>query len=234
MPCENYREALIEAAATGAAPSRELRSHLDACASCSAAFNEELLLFAAMDSGVRATANSEVPASLLPHVRARLNERPATRRFWIPAWAAVAAVAALVFAIVLVRGIQREPAKSIPVGGSVASRVVPDLPKSSAVVAAEKTSPRLENLSPRPKAVRRRPAVEEAFVLLPADQKETVDSLLAGLRRSTVVVDDLPIEKPAQPFADLKVLPLGVSPIEMKPLEDVSGNSDSENEPTKD
>ena len=104
MPCENYREALIEAAATGAAPSRELRLHMDACASCSAAFAEELQLFVAIDSGVRATANSEVPASLLPRVRARLNEHPATRRFWIPAWAAVAAVAALVFAASIASG----------------------------------------------------------------------------------------------------------------------------------
>src|SRR5256884_9244256 len=34
MLCEHYKDALIEAAASGAAPSGELREHLAECASC--------------------------------------------------------------------------------------------------------------------------------------------------------------------------------------------------------
>ena len=80
MPCENYREALTEAAAADAVPSGELRSHLDACASCRVAFTEEQQLFAAIDTGVRASANAEVPASLLPRVRVQLNEQSVPER----------------------------------------------------------------------------------------------------------------------------------------------------------
>jgi hypothetical protein len=79
MPCENYREALTEAAAADAAPSRELRSHLDACASCRATFAEEQQLFAAMDTGLCARANADVPSTLLPRVRANLENAPASQ-----------------------------------------------------------------------------------------------------------------------------------------------------------
>src|SRR5277367_1821229 len=78
MPCENYREALTEAAAADAVPSGELRSHLDACASCRTAFTEEQQLFAAIDTGLRASANSDVPATFLPRVRANLENTSTT------------------------------------------------------------------------------------------------------------------------------------------------------------
>ena len=66
MPCQHYKDALIEVAASGSAPQGELRVHLDECASCRAAFAEEQSFFAAIDSGVRAAANIDVPPSLLP------------------------------------------------------------------------------------------------------------------------------------------------------------------------
>ena len=235
MPCKNYREALIETAATGGAPSRELRSHLDACASCRATFAEERQLFATIDADLHAAVNSEVSASLLPRVRARLNEQPAPRRFWIPAWTAVVVAAALVFAVVSVRYFKREPARSIPDGGSVASRVVPgDIPKATVLGAIEKTPPSARSHFVGLKRVSRNASVEEISVLLPAGRKEAVDSWVADLRRGTATADEMPAEKAGQPLGDLKISPLGVSPIEMTPLEDVSGNSASENKPTKD
>src|SRR5260370_12377511 len=80
MPCKHYKEALIEAAASGAEPQGELRAHLDACLDCRAAFKQEQSLFASIDAGLHVAANAEMPASLLPRVRARLDGAAAPRR----------------------------------------------------------------------------------------------------------------------------------------------------------
>jgi len=73
MFCEAYNRPLSEAAASGEAPSPELQQHLASCDSCHTAFAEERSLFAAINAGLRASANSEVPATLIPRVHVALN-----------------------------------------------------------------------------------------------------------------------------------------------------------------
>jgi len=95
MPCESHKYALMEAAA-GSEVESELRSHLAACADCRAAFEQERALYAAIDSGVFAAVNAEVPASLLPRVRAHFDEVAAPRRIWATNWLVWAGAAAIV------------------------------------------------------------------------------------------------------------------------------------------
>jgi len=223
MPCENYREALIEAAATDSAPSRELRSHLDACASCREAFREERQLFAAVDSGLRVTANAEVPASLLPRVRAELNQRYVPQHSWVPAGAAMAAAVALVAVIVFVRGFGDD---TVPTNASVNSfahhvspaEIQPDPP---VVAAIEATSLPAKNKTVW--AAKTAPVVqaEEAAVLVPAGEKQAMDALLAGVRQGQVKADILLAESSEKALEDLQISPLAISPIAMKPLADV-------------
>jgi hypothetical protein len=96
MPCEHYQNALIEAAASGVEPQGELRAHLANCATCRTAFSLEQSLFSSMDEGLRAAANPEVPASLLPRVRARLADEPAPIRSWRFRFVVAGAVAIVV------------------------------------------------------------------------------------------------------------------------------------------
>jgi hypothetical protein len=99
MPCENYREALIEAAAAEDRLSPKLRSHLDACVSCRAAFVEEKQLFAAIDTGLRTAANAEVPPSFFPGVRASLLDDSVSQRGWTPFLIFAAAAVAIVLTV---------------------------------------------------------------------------------------------------------------------------------------
>jgi hypothetical protein len=100
MPCESFQDALIEAAASGEEPRGELRAHLRDCAACRAAFEQEQSLFAAMDSGLRSLANAEVPPSLLPRVRAAIDDAAVPSGAWSPKWFVLAgAGAALAFFI---------------------------------------------------------------------------------------------------------------------------------------
>jgi hypothetical protein len=97
--CEDYRAAMTDAAAAAVEPSLELRTHLDACASCHAAFAEETQFFAAIDSGLRAAASAEVPASFFPRVRAGLEGDSASQRSWAPSLIFAAAGVAMVLTV---------------------------------------------------------------------------------------------------------------------------------------
>jgi hypothetical protein len=232
MPCENYREALIEAAASGAAPPRELRLHLDACASCRATFAEELQLFVAIDTGVRASANSEMPASLLPRVRAKLNERSVPQQSWVPAGAALAAVAALVVAIVFVRGFGRGVAETNPQMIVATHNESPAViqPSTQTAAPSETTGPLANSSSRRPIKTATIAKIEQVAVLIPAGQKQAIDALLVSVQQGKVEADVLFAEKPTGALEELQVSPLEISPIEVKPLADISPESTPPNE----
>lgn len=126
MPCESFKSALSEAAA-GAPASPALRSHLIVCADCRAALAAEESLFASIDTGLRSLANAEVPASLIPSVRARLNE-PAPRKRWLLP-ILVPAAAALILAAYAAHNLRRtptNPSKSAPL--NAATFAVPQVP----------------------------------------------------------------------------------------------------------
>ncbi len=234
MPCENYREALIEAAAADTQPSRELRSHLDACASCRASFAEEMQLFAAIDSSLHTAANEDVPASLLPRVRMRLSEQRVANRLWLPIVATIAAAAAIV-TIAIARWPERENlARTAPVS-SVASNTPParvpvlqdvtSLSAPSGHATGRKTVPQSRRISvPQPAL--------DTVVLVPSGQKEAVDALLLGLRKGTVKSSILVADKDVQPPQELQVSPLAIPPMEIKPLADPSEESSSEKRET--
>jgi len=80
-----------------------LEQHLASCESCRATFAEEQSLFAAIDSGLRAAANPELPATLMPRVRVALNNElaPQPRRLSLRIWgfACVAVTACMILAL---------------------------------------------------------------------------------------------------------------------------------------
>jgi hypothetical protein len=228
--CGDYREALIDAAAGGAEPSLELRSHLDACGSCRLAFTEEQQLFAAIDTGLRVSANSAVPASLLPRVRASLGEQRITNRVWVPIAATITAMAVIVM-IVFVRRTLRESPAQAPQLTSVASNIPPT---KVPVVPGVGSPPESSSRTIGRKTVRQgrgtslpQPALD-TVVLVPSGQKETVDALLVGLTRGAVKSTNLIADEIEQTPQDLRVLPLVIPPIEVKPLADPSEESSPE------
>jgi hypothetical protein len=83
MFCDAYSKSLTEAAAAGRELTPALQQHLSVCESCCNAFAEEQSLFAAIDAGLHAAANAEVPATLIPRVHVALNSEavPQSREF---------------------------------------------------------------------------------------------------------------------------------------------------------
>jgi hypothetical protein len=180
MPCEHCKDALVEAAASGAEPQGELRAHLAACAVCRAAFAQEQSLFSSIDTGLHATANAEVPASLLPRVRARLVEAAAPRRMWTPSWLALAGAAAMVVAFIAARSAWRTNIEQTPVNTAtnraLPAPVIPPSQNQNSNVTPSVSSNSVRQ--PRPAATRN-PVRSEApagratmpEVLVPRDQE---------------------------------------------------------------
>src|SRR6266853_4646817 len=99
MLCEKYKEALVEAAASGAALPNALREHVQACEHCAAMLTGERALFAAVDAGLHKAANAKVPCSFLPNVKATLATETVPTRNPIPTWGLVCATGALALAV---------------------------------------------------------------------------------------------------------------------------------------
>ena len=228
MPCEQYKAALAEAAASGSELQETLRAHLAGCERCRASFGEEQRLFAAIDNSLRATANAEAPVSLLPRVRARLEEHVVPERNWVPAWMIIAATAALIVLTIAYQNKRRDAVSSYPQKSIVSQNVSP------AVVPAAQTDAPSGTDSQQGHSKRSRLAtldvsasVQQVSVLLPAGQKESLDGLLTSLQRGQVKGEVLLKQDRNLLLEDLRIFPLDVASIQVKPLTDESGASPS-------
>ncbi|HEX4546211.1 MAG TPA: hypothetical protein VH110_07595 [Candidatus Acidoferrum sp.] len=224
MPCEHYKDALVEAAATGAEPQGELRAHLAACASCRAVFADEQSLFVSIDAGLHATANAEVPPSLLPRVRAALEETSIPKRVWLSNGFVLATAATAVLALFLTLAI-RHTGSGRNVEPAVATKNSPTLLPLAPQVQAP--SPMRPNSNPaqRPHAISRSnramnpqvgPSVV-ADVLVPRDQ----ELLLARyseqwrLRKTKTVLAEVSSETTLEP---LQLAPIQIDQLDVKLL----------------
>jgi hypothetical protein len=221
MSCKTYRDALIEAAGSGTEPEAELRAHLGSCADCRATFEQERLLFSAIDAGLQRVANAEVPASLLPGVRAGLDGVPAGRNVWNIRWVTLAAAAVIVAGVFVVRpawhkDVVRSP---VEVGRTApAPQVTPPATENQKVatqVASNPDSPgsqaRMHSARTLPvKASARRNSTPE--VLVPKDQEVLLAEYAEEWRRrkGTVVL--------AKTFDPTVFSPLQVAPIQIDEL----------------
>jgi hypothetical protein len=225
MLCEHHKDTLIEAAASGAAPSGELRAHLAECASCRAAFAEEQSLFAAIDSSLHTAANAEVPTSLLPRVRASLDEVAAPQLRWVQPLILASASAALVFLIVLLARPHRVTPENVAKQGpiSVPASVGPEpgtnpgrIPPVDMQIAAIHTG--------HTHAVRNSTNLHSAAssnpeVLVPPDEREAFARLVAALNERGDVGTALLSQAPEKKDALVSVAPLKIPDLEIKPLE---------------
>jgi len=102
MFCEPYRKALSEAALAGERANGEAAAHLDNCAGCRRDFAQERELVQRIDAALGSLAAADVPASLVPGVRARIAAGTGSRAaFWLrPSfWPGAAALAVVLIGI---------------------------------------------------------------------------------------------------------------------------------------
>lgn len=221
MPCKLYKDELIEAAASGAEPRGDLRTHLAECADCRIAFEQERSLFASIDAGLHVTANAKVPLSLLPRVRARLDEESAPRRSWAANWLVLASAAVIVVALFAAHAVWRTNGVPLPIVTAVRTTVPPHVtaPPENHDHAIE--SPAEKNPGSRQQLViAKNPAAPESpakgntmpEVLVPRDQEILLTAYAEQwrLRKHPLLV--------AQDFDATILAPLQVAPIQIDEL----------------
>jgi len=217
MLCENCREPLRDAAASGGEMTPQLRAHLDACDECRAALACERLLLAEIDEGLRAAANATLPPSLLPRVRAELALHPARSRrvpaLW--AWAPTVVLASLAVAIFvprLVRNFRSDNSPVISVHSDPSSdsgeKIQPGAPPARvpSVYAERKritSQARILALAAEPK------------VLVPPGQETALAHYIALLQRQPVLAQSVSEDKSQKP---LRIEPLEIAELSSQPL----------------
>ena len=221
--CEDYRTALTDAATAAIQPSLELRSHLDVCGSCRTVFTQELQLFAAIDTGLRATANSEVPPSFLPGVRASLENASAPRRLWTPFLIFAAAGAAIALTIFIAarpsRKVNDDQAKQVfsaPTHEAAKTPVRGEASATPAVVAShgsQRTLPR-RNSTPANFA-----SSSQLEVFVPPDEREAFARFISTQQKRSDVVIAVATAASANEDKPLSVEPLEIAELEVTALE---------------
>ena len=228
MPCEKFHDAIAEAAAGRVQLQKELRSHLEGCGACSAAFAFEQSLYASIDSGVRAVANSEVPSSLLPIVRVRLRDEAIPERGRIFSWPSLVggtlAACALVLTVAVwqsrngregnsISTISSEPTVALP------SNRLPSTPSSA--VWSSNSMKRGALRSPQSAARGENTILDEPRfeIIVPKDQELLLASYakeMRGKSRRTLIEEDSQELEPAA----LQIESIQIAQLDVKPLAD--------------
>jgi len=226
---------LIEAAAAGGASSGELRSHLDACHVCHAAFTEERQLFAAIDTGLRANANAEVPTSFLPQVRARLEDAPEADRRWTPFLIFATGSAAIALTLFIAsrprqatNDNQAKQTLGVPFSETPAKPVSEEVvgSRNTAVAIGARRAPQRRDSNSVSSA-----SSAGLEVIVPADERESFARFVSARQERSDVAIAVVAPATGHEDASISVEPLMITKLEVTPLELLeSGAPDSAQE----
>ena len=219
MPCEHYKDALIEVAASGATLQGELRAHLDECASCRATLDEERSLFSAIDSGLHAGAHADVPSSFLPRVRAQLDEAIVPRFRWFQPLSFAFASVALAFVVLLMarphHATPEEITKQSPI--VVPATTVPATRENSEGTSSDGTQsaaiPVRHSHVVRNSTDRHSSASGNPEVLVPPDEREELARFVATLNQHRDFAAAFLAQRPEKKDAPVAVDSLQISDI---------------------
>jgi anti-sigma factor RsiW len=218
MNCEQSQKGILDALAAGEAKlPGAVAAHQQDCAACQAYYESQVMLFRQLEEGLTAIANEEVPASLLPRVRARLDEEPSQRYSWMPAWG-MAAIAAVILGVSLgfVLRQPKHPAvllENVPMAARGAENPVPGAQSPRTVVTPSlnqvhehrRTSAAVAKSSEAVPEVIVLPEERAAFAKFVGQQQEVT----LALAHAAPANDDLPVE----------IASLEIEGLEMKPLD---------------
>lgn len=222
MRCEQYDEALTEAALGGPASSR-LEAHLQGCLDCGRRLAEEQARLQGFDRALRSALRVEPGAAFSGRVASCLAQRKTA-----PWWSSRRDVGlAAGLAVVVLAGwlARRPPTPAVSRAEAVATATVPPVtdgapagpktPASARSTMTEAAAPRLVRVG-RPPA-RPRPGTREPEVLVPPGEEDALRRFVASLHTgappppllmTSTSVEDL-VESPAA----IEILPLETRPL---------------------
>jgi len=227
MSCQQIQREILDRLAAGevSLPGR-LTAHQEACAECASYYRAQAQVFQSIDDGLSAVANAPMPPSLLPGVRARLDEPQAPRVFPFHRWT-LAAFAAIALAAVAFTFLWHRPTRLSNTVPEVAHVTAPRTvePKLDAPVIGE-TAKQVEAMRhPRERfSESKLPVVEpqeepapEVIVL--AEEREAFARFIAQVPRNPETALALTRPLPKVDGSAVEIALLMIKPVEVKPLE---------------
>jgi len=200
-----------------------LRSHLDACAPCRAAFVEETRLFAAIDTGLRTAANAEVPPSFFPGVRASFPDDTASQRGWRPFLIFAAAAVVMVLTVLVTARLphtindnRAEQLFSAPPREKPEASTRGEARGTPAIVASSR-SYRIQHQ--RSTAPASSPSSNAMEVLVPPEEREAFARFIGSQPGPSGVVIAVVAAATDNKDQRLSVEPLEIAELEVKPIE---------------
>jgi hypothetical protein len=234
MLCDKYEEALIGAAASGAALDSSVGEHVSLCAHCQEMLAAQQLMFALVDAGLRTRANVTEPRDFGHRVRAAIQmERPQERRRYsaVLAFSSLAAAAALLMVILLTQSLRHD--RKDTAGGTVAeselqasphppvhidngTNLGPSLPRTLYSSGTAWRTSRLREASLRRKV--------DPEVLVPQGQEELLVKYMQGIaaRKARVTLSAGLQQEPE--MKPVQVPTIEISELVVTPLPDLSSN----------
>ena len=221
MNCEGYRDKLIDGLARGESSlDGDVAGHLRTCAECKKFYEAQVHLFGVIDSGVRAIVNETIPASLLPGMRARLEETRWPQFAWRPAWSIVVG-AIVIVAVSVAIAPRRKPAHDTMItnASTDAPKTMETRPSTVApremahAVANEKREPSHAATAPK------EPVAELPQVIVLAEEREAFVRFVAKVPEEPLKA--VAFTRPAPPQQDLpvEIALLQIESLRMKLLE---------------
>lgn len=218
MNCRSAQEKIVDAMASRKLGLRgDLDQHVRECAGCRALLASHASLASAIDSHLRLIANEPVPPSLLPGVRARLEQEAAPRQ-WIFSWrfAAVATVVVLLVATVIGMRDSDKPgrpkettakvAHGSPDVNPVSSQIQLPAPKTSRfAAAARKTSIPAHSSTPE--------------VLVLPEEQQAFRRFVSDISKDRALANALVSAAPDSGDGPVEIALLAIENVEIKPLE---------------
>jgi anti-sigma factor RsiW len=217
MNCRSAQEKIVDAMASRELGlRRDLDQHVRECAGCRAFLASHASLASAIDSHLRLIANEPVPPSLLPGVRARLDQEAAPRQ-WIFSWrfAAVATVVVLLVATVIGMRDSDKPGRPKQTTAKVAHGS-PDVNRPPTVYSQIQL--------PAPKASRFAAAVGKASIPAPevlvlAAEQQAFRRFVSDISKDRASANALVSAAPDSGDGPVEIALLAIENVEVKPLE---------------
>jgi hypothetical protein len=221
MNCEMAREKITDSFSAGEALPPEVTLHQASCAACQNFHSKQRNLFRSMEAGLQALANEPVPTSLLPRVRARLDDAPAPRVMWklrgnvlAPATVVVLALGAFLMLHQAQRRTAGPDSSHVVAGGDEHPVLLTPVPGHVASVPAS------QNRRSKVVPVSRKEASEPSLeVLVLPEERAAFARFVARLPEEEDVAMALARPAPEKEESALEIALLQIDGVEVKPLD---------------
>lgn len=222
MNCKDWQKKTVVAlAACDSLLLPELLEHQQACQACRKFYELQSVLLGSVESGLQTMVNQEMPPSLLPILRTRLSQPPASNRSWIHAFSFAVVVSVIVLIIASVHRVQprRETVAELPQKRSLVSSSVGNSART--VQSARKSMVVSRGRAPKraQSSVAASPSESLPEVIVLAEERQAFCRFVADLPREKDVAPAL--TQPAQKAENvsIEIALLEISTLEVKPLE---------------